>query len=191
MNALHLAALAFQRFAVQGGWPFVFIGGLAVGAWGEPRTTRDFDVCLFTDFGGEEAAIAEVLRHFEPRDADAAAFALRHRVLKILGDAGVPGDISLGALPFERETITRSSLRRLAEGVALRVPAPEDLIVMKAFAGRSRDWDDIAGILRRQASTLDLRAIIERAAPLFELLERPEGMARLRGMIERPTAPDL
>lgn len=59
MNELLAAAAEFQGFAQREGWSFVFIGGLAVGFLGEPRTTRDFDVCLFTDFGGEEQSSIE------------------------------------------------------------------------------------------------------------------------------------
>jgi hypothetical protein len=63
------------------GWQYCFIGGLALQRWGEPRETIDVDLTLLTGFGGEETFVRELLRHFEPRIAEADEFALAHRVL--------------------------------------------------------------------------------------------------------------
>jgi hypothetical protein len=51
--------------------------------------------------------------------------------------------------------------------------------VHKAFAGRDRDWDDIAGVLARQGAKLDWAVIREELPPLLELKETPEAMERL------------
>ncbi|NUQ11539.1 MAG: hypothetical protein HUU26_04300 [Gemmatimonadaceae bacterium] len=58
----------------------------------------------------------------------------------------------------------------------------EDLVVLKAFAARDRDWVDIAGIAARQGPTLDWDAIFARLQPLVELKEAPEILARLRSV---------
>ena len=44
----------------------------------------------------------------------------------------------------------------LSNRPALRICTPEDLVVVKAFANRPRDWSDVEGILLRQKRTLDL-----------------------------------
>ena len=61
----------------------LFIGGLAVLRWGEPRETIDVDVTLLTGFGGEEPYIQTLLAHYAARIPNAAAFALNRRVLLV------------------------------------------------------------------------------------------------------------
>lgn len=50
---------------------------------------------------------------------------------------------------------------------------------MKAFAGRTKDWADIEGIIIRQAGNLDWEQILTELAPLCELKESPETVDRL------------
>ena len=45
----------------------------------------------------------------------------------------------------------------------------EDLIVLKAFAGRDRDWADIEGILMRRAGQLDEPLVFQELTPLLQL----------------------
>jgi len=55
-------------------------------------------------------------------------------------------DVSLGALPFERDMVER---RQVLEVGGLRIPVitAEDLLVMKALARRPRDLGDIETVL--------------------------------------------
>src|SRR5437870_784185 len=55
-------------------------------------------------------------------------------------------DISLGILPFEEEAVARSRVLSAA-GASVRVPTPEDLVIMKAVAHRAKDFEDIRTIL--------------------------------------------
>jgi hypothetical protein len=76
------------------------------------------------------------------------------------------------ATPFEFEP-----------GLSLITASAEDVVVMKAFAGRPQDWADIQGILRAQAR-LDWNYIVEQLTPLCELKESPETgehLLRMRG----------
>ena len=45
------AAEEIQAFCQLRGWPFCFIGGVAVQRWAEPRLTQDVDLTLLTGFG--------------------------------------------------------------------------------------------------------------------------------------------
>jgi hypothetical protein len=63
-NRLLDAALEIQAFCEAKGWPFCFIGGLAVVAWGEPRLTRDADLTVFTGVGGEVPYVDDLLARF-------------------------------------------------------------------------------------------------------------------------------
>lgn len=161
-------------------WPFCFIGGLAVARWGEVRVTNDIDVTLFVGFGNEPHFVDALFAEFPSRFPDSRDFALQNRVALLRTHGGVDLDIGLGGLPYEEEMIARASLAPMAPGVSLKTCSAEDLIVLKAFAERDRDWADVRGIAARQLGHLDWPAIYERLRPLAELKEAPECLLRLQ-----------
>lgn len=112
--------------------------------WGEPRQTRDVDLTLMTESGGEAPFVDELLAAYEPRVPEARDFALRSRVLLLETSSGVGLDVALGALPFERRAVRRATDWVVGPRVTLHTCSAEDLIVFKAFAGRSQDWSDIS-----------------------------------------------
>ena len=116
---------------------------------------------------------------FESRIDDAARFASVNRVLLLRASSGVGLDIALGGLPFEALAVSRSSLFTFPPDVPLRTCSAEDLIVLKAFADRPKDWLDIEGILIRQAEHLDWTYIRTQLAPLAELKDNPELVDKL------------
>jgi hypothetical protein len=149
-RALVFAARDILRFLDRHNVPACLIGGLAVQRWGEPRATQDVDLTLLAPLGEEEWSIDLLLRRYTGRDASAREFALRRRVLKLAAPNGVPIDVSLGALPFEVEVLDRATRWRLAPTIELVVCSPEDLVIYKLIAGRSRDLLDVEGIVRLQ-----------------------------------------
>lgn len=188
MNALIRAAADLQAFCVDRGWRFCFIGGLAVQRWGEPRETVDVDLTLLTGFGTEQPFVEALVRSFEPRIPDAAAFASVNRVLLLRAPSGVGLDIALGGLPFEESAVIRSSLFTFPPDVPLRTCSAEDLVVLKAFADRPKDWVDIEGVLIRQSTAMDWTYVTTHLSELAELKEAPElvgKLDRLRQSIEQ------
>ena len=179
MNGLYQAASDLQSFCSARQWRFCFIGGLALIRWGEPRQTHDADLTLLTGFDDEERYLRELLTAFAPRRDDAAEFALRNRVLLLQASNGIPLDISLADLPFEERLINRASGFEYLPGLALTTASAEDLVVLKAFAGRYRDWADIEGVIIRQGNTLDWNLVIAELTPLCELKGSPETVERL------------
>jgi hypothetical protein len=173
------AAFELQAVCQAQGWQFCFIGGLALQRWGEPRETVDADLTLLTGFGGEEPFIRILLQHFEGRIPDAAQFAIERRVLLLRSRKGVGLDVALGGLPFEELVVRRSSFFDYPPKIALRTCSAEDLVVLKAFAGRGQDWVDIERIIVRQTGRLDWTYIREQLGPLAELKEAPEILAEL------------
>jgi len=155
------------------------IGGLALQRWGEPRETIDVDLTLLTGFGDEAPFIQTLLAQFEPRIEHAAEFALAHRVLLLRAKSGVGLDIALAGLPFEESAVARSSWFTFPSGVQLRTCSAEDLVVMKAFAARPRDWIDVEGIIVRQTGKLDWNYVRQQLAPLAELKEEPRILSEL------------
>ena len=178
MNAIFKAASDLQSFCKGKGWRFCFIGGLAVLRWGEPRQTQDADLTLMTGFANEEHFVDLLLKEFIACEKDARDFALQRRVLLLKHPNGVPMDVALGAIPFEENSVERSSLWKCSPDCTLRICSAEDLIVHKAFAGRPIDWIDIESVLRRQEK-LDIALIHRELEPLIEAKEEPEALSRL------------
>lgn len=175
---IHVAA-EVQAFLESERWRFCLIGGLSVERWGEPRETVDVDLTLLTGFGGEDPYIRKLLDHFDGRIDDAAAFARENRVLLLRSKSGVGIDIALGALPFEEAVVARASRFTFLPDVSLLTCSAEDLIVLKAFASRGKDWVDIEGVIVRQTPHLDWTYIEQQLRPLVELKDAPEIMESL------------
>ena len=95
-------------------------------------------------------------------------------------ESGIGIDIALGGLPFEQLVVERASSFEFLPDVELVTCSAEDLIVLKAFADRPRDWVDVEGIIARQQSVLHWTYIHQQLSPLVELKESPEILERLR-----------
>ncbi len=180
-DLFHLAA-DLQAFFIQHHWEFCFIGGIALQRWGEPRLTRDVDVNLLTGFGKEEPFVDKLLAQYKGRMADAKEFALTQRVLLLRSDSGIGIDIVLTGLPFEKTLVKRSTTFEFIENATLLTCSAEDLVVMKAFADRGRDWWDIETIIVRQRGHLDWSYILKQLVPLCEIKESPEIIAKLENL---------
>lgn len=125
----------------------VIIGGIAASLLGTPRLTVDLDAVFLLGLDDLPRLLAEAAKHgVEPRIADPVAFAKRSRVLLLRHTmSGTDIDLSLGILPFEVEMVERSQMIDLGV-IQLRLPTPEDLIILKAVAHRQKDLEDIKAI---------------------------------------------
>ena len=185
MNSLFQAGLELQQFIMEKKWPFCFIGGLAVIRWGEIRMTQDIDLSLLTEFRNEETYIHAHLEKFTSRIPDPIDFARKNRVLLLSASNGVSVDISLSGLPFEKQMIKRATLFPFSSECFLITCSAEDLIVLKTFADRARDWTDVEGIIMRQGNSLDVDYIIKELTPLCDLKEAPEIVDKLQKLIKK------
>jgi hypothetical protein len=177
MKPVFEAAQQVQDFFDDQRWQFCFIGGIALQRWGIPRLTNDADLTLLTGFGSEEGFVKTIVERFPSRIADPVDFARQARVVLVeIGNVGI--DISLGALGFEQDAVTRSTLWKLSDQFCLRTCSAEDLIVFKAFADRLQDWADIENIISVQED-LDWVYINEQLFPLAELKDAPQIMEKL------------
>jgi hypothetical protein len=179
MNDVFAAAVEIQKFLKSKQWSFCIIGGLALARWGQPRTTADVDITLLTGFGTEETFIDDLLKAFSARRSNPKNFALQNRVLLLQASNGIGIDIALAALPFEEHTTLRATEFNYGPGVSLLTVSAEDLVVLKAFAGRPQDWIDVEGIIIRQGSKLNWDLILQELPPLCKLKEAPEIVDRL------------
>ena len=138
---------ALQNLLSQFGEQGVIIGGVAASLLGTPRYTVDLDAVFLLNIENIPELLAEAAKQgIEPRIADPTAFARKNRVLLLRHTAsGTDIDLSLGILPFEFEMVERSKIVEIGS-VKLRLPTPEDLIIMKAVAHRQKDLADIQAI---------------------------------------------
>lgn len=185
MNAIYAAAAEVQRVFTEQGWHFCVIGGLAVIRWGRRRTTEDADFSLLTGFGDQEPFLRVIASHFPGRSSDEAAFARDARVYRGYASNGAQIDIAFAGFPFEEETIQRSTLYEFAPGCVLPVCSAEDLMVMKAFAGRPQDWADVEYVAAGHWNSLDWKRIDHDLAALCELAENNSSVPTLADLKER------
>ena len=183
LSALQSHLTALQRLLSRFGEQGVIIGGIATGFLGRPRLTVDIDAMFLLSVKDipnlMQAAKQEGI---DPRIEAAEAFARKNRVVLLQHtESGIGIDISLGILPFEEEMVQRSIVHKIGS-LALRLPTPEDLIILKAVAHRPKDLQDIRDIMISHP-TLD-QARIERWLKDFgETLDQPDLWERIRALL--------
>ncbi|MEI2421154.1 hypothetical protein V6O07_12850, partial [Arthrospira platensis SPKY2] len=111
--------------------------------------------------------------------------AARTRVVLARSADNVGIDIVLAGLPFEARVIARATPWSLGNGQLLQTCSAEDLVVMKVFAARDKDWADVTSILERQGTKLDLGLIRQELVPLLEAKGEPDLLAELEKRIRR------
>jgi hypothetical protein len=182
LNGLIEAAQEVCAFLAKHDWEYCVIDGLAVQQWGEPGTTLDADLTLLTGWGEEVSFATTILDRFESRVPGGLEFAVSRRVILIRATNGKDIDIAFGALPFEIGMVRQAVQIEFVPGITLPCCTAEDLIVMKAFASRVRDWLDVEGILIRQKK-LDKRYIMDRLTELCELKDDPDILERVKRLL--------
>jgi hypothetical protein len=185
VNSLFEAGLEIQETLEKRNWPFCFIGGIAVLRWGEVRMTQDIDLCLLCGFGNEETYIKTLLKQFKSRISDAEKFAFSNRVLLLYASNGVSIDISLSGLPFEDQMIKRATPFLFYPDCRLITCSAEDLVILKSFADRTKDWMDVEGIILRQGKILDMDYIVEQLTPLCETKGNPDVVKKVQDLFKR------
>jgi hypothetical protein len=163
----------------------VIIGGIAVGLLGKPRFTADVDAVflLSTEDISRFLELAST-EHIIPRIQNAEEFARKSRVLLLKhAPTEIDVDISLGILPFEQEMVDRGSIKHFAN-LSTRLPTPEDLIIMKAIAHRTKDLEDIRTLVNNHPD-LDRRRIEKWVRSFAEALELPNLWDEIKQILNR------
>jgi len=141
----------------RAGYPFLVLGGLASSLVGRPRWTHDID---FLVRPGDARDVLEALRGagFTTEETDPVW------IYKAFKDDVMVDVIFMvmGGIYLDDEMRTHS-IERDYEGLRLRIPSPEDQIVIKAIVHReetSRHWFDSLAILGR--AQLDWNYLLRR-----------------------------
>lgn len=182
-------ALAAQEVCNRTGLNFCVIGGVALQRWGEPRFTADVGLSVLVEPGEEDTVARGLLAQLQSRVESPLQFAQRARVLLLKSTEGIGIDIVLAGLPFEARVIERSSLWKISDDALLRTCSAEDLLVLKCFAARDKDWADVTSVLERLGPQLDLDLVREELRPLVTAKEEPEILVQFERRVTRIIGP--
>jgi hypothetical protein len=174
------AAGEVHRFLIANQVPYVFIGGLAVQYWGEPRFTQDLGLTVAVPVEETEDFVRLVIGHFASRVKDPMAFVKRTRMLLVTASNGCPIDISLGLPGYEDQVIARAVEVEIEPAKSVRLCSAEDLIIHKAIAGRP-----IEGVVYRQGGQLDTTYISSWLNEFANLLADSDVLARFEEVWHR------
>lgn len=170
----------------EGEYRWYLFGAQAVVVYGRPRLTADIDITIDLE---PEAAMLLVGRlraaGFVPRVEDLQSFLQRTRVLPLVHEkTGIPIDAVLGGAGIEREFLAHARTLEFG-GLKLPVISPEDLVVTKILAGRSKDLEDARSVLTEQGSGLDLDRVRRWLSLLEEALDRWDLLSELDRQLQK------
>lgn len=139
-------------------------GAQAAILWGSTRYSNDVDVTAELEFADVRDFIDTMLRRgFDLKRDDA-----QNRVLVFVHrKTGTPLDVIIAGPGLDEEFLDRAIAVNV-EGTSVPVITPEDLIVMKALAGRAKDVEDLRAVVDQHRATLD----VARIRRLLSLLEQ-------------------
>lgn len=191
--SLRAALAALAKWLNAARMPSMIIGGVAASFLGRPRLTQDVDALAILPEADWAKALASASKHgIVARIEKPLDFACRTRVLLLKHlDSGIDIDVAFGGLPFEQAAIDHSQLHNV-DGVSVRLPRIEDLLVMKAVARRPKDLLDIQGLLEAHpdADVEVVRHWVREFSTAMSMSDMADGFEKLlaqRGMRFRTT----
>jgi predicted nucleotidyltransferase len=93
-------------------------------------------------------------------------------------------DLSLAWLPFELESIAAAETVEM-QGVSLRIPRPEDLIIYKVVAWRPQDRQDIERLLALHGQQMDLDRVRRLVREIGAALDDSTRAAEFEDLLDR------
>ena len=162
-----------------GGRRWALIGGLAVSARAEPRTTRDIDLAVAVrDDADAEALVSQLLRMgYSMEGAVEQLETGRLATVRLLPPGATTTsaivDLLFASSGIEPELVGRAAELEILPGLVVAVASTGDLIALKLL---SRDDD------ARPQDVSDLRALIREASPSdIEVARSAVELIRARG----------
>ena len=135
---------AIARILAQANVRYAIIGGHAVNAWLEPRFTADIDVtvqasqadiALLRDaFGVAGYQVTKEHGAGQPSGPD---------FVRLVSSDGVIVELQVSKTAFQAEVVRRAA----PDEEGTRIATPEDLLVLKLIANRSKDQGDLHGLV--------------------------------------------
>ena len=180
MENLFLSIQALQNRLAEAGIPSVVIGGLAVGAWGEPRVTRDADLKVLLSRAEAGRLLAILAPDYVSLLPDPEQVLRKQAMIFVQDAAGTRLDLLLADTSYDALAIQRGRDVEVQPGLTVKVCTPEDLIIYKLISTRLRDHEDAAGVIRRQGAKLDDAYVLDWLRQFESALDDSTLMAEYR-----------
>lgn len=182
-SGLSTAFIASVESIEEVGLRYALVGGLAVGAWGVSRSTRDVDLYV---------ELPTVKRGALKRALEARQFhvpAMEHElqqfgVFRSRSAEGVFVDVFDAVGPLGEALLSRRRELHVF-GRSIWVTTPEDLFVLKAFSDRTRDFEDLVSLAHVPGLSLDLAYVEDWARQLDQSVGGNDVSERVRTALAR------
>lgn len=166
--------------ALEGlGLRYAVVGGLAVGAWGVPRATKDVD--LYAELA--TAVRPQLRRELLLRDFDVPAMDEELERFGVFRSLFRPTSVFVDIFDAENplgEAILKRRREVQVQGRIRWTAAAEDLVVLKAFSDRARDHEDMMKLIAVGGRKLDMPYIENWARELDRSMGGDEVTERLK-----------
>jgi len=164
--------------------PYMIVGGVAVAYYGYPRMTLDIDVMVELSLEAAKRLVKFAKVGFELHEDEVLELAkVGNRFVAMVGERRV--DFWLAKSWREKEMLSRRCRVKLF-GRQTWICSLEDLILFKLDAGRSKDYDDVLGILIRQWGKIEKDRLLERAKEFRSEDKLKELIRKAEETIESP-----
>lgn len=181
-----LGALSVALAGIGCRW-YLF-GAQAVIVWGRPRLTTDVDITVDIGSGATEHLVSALtVAGFQLTEHFSDEFVRVTRVLPFFhSQSAMALDVVLAGPGLEEQFLDRAQTVDIA-GTRVPVISAEDLVVTKTLAGRSKDLDDIRGVIQTRGATLDLDYVRRTLALLEEALGQSDLIATFEAALTQAT----
>ena len=157
MNGMQAAARLVDAFE-EANIPYMVVGALSSSFYGIARSTYDADVVVAAPVADVQRAISGLGRDFrmESQLSFEMLTGTTRRVIHLRDSSFVIELFQLSQDPFDVLRFQRKVRMKLpVMDRMVFVPTPEDVIVMKLQWGRSKDIEDVRGVIAVQSPSLD------------------------------------
>jgi hypothetical protein len=146
-----------------------FMGGIAAGVYGQPRTTYDVDALVLVEEKDLQRLLGLFSREgfsYDKKEPVKRIHGLRFITL-VYPKLKTYVDLFIAGSNFHRGMLERAHSVRLA---SFEIPliSPEDLVLLKLLSGRDKDTEDVREILMANKKELDM-AYLEKQARELEV----------------------
>jgi len=173
------------RMLDAAGVDWYLFGAQAAILRGLQRSTADVDVTVIPGSVRTEELVNKLSGGFSLKVEDRDGFVAQTRVLPLVHLATrMPVDLVLGGPGIEEHFLSRCE-RLTINGQVVRVPLAEDLVLMKLVAGRSKDLDDAAALVRAGADLVEVEPMVEAVAEGLGEDDIREALEELKRRVRR------
>lgn len=137
---------------------YAVIGGVALQAWGRERSTKDIDITIALNEGGERNFLGHLARLgleiIKSHKINGDCVLIETEYLPPELGLPIEVDFFIAKTEYHKEVLKRATAVDVL-GNRFRLMSPEDLILSKLLSNRPLDLSDVRGILAEQRVSLD------------------------------------